>query len=199
MKLIRIIKKRALLFSSIGMFLVILCISICYASLNTEMMINGEAYVRVEEDIRVIGIKMLSVENEAYETYNSKYTKNSTNMYATLPNKDSTITYQVTIKNKSSDVYIISEITDELTNSDITYTVDDYKIGQAIPKESTITINITFKYSSSTLQPNITAQIATINYKFEKPYAMQLEFDNSNVDTTCTDVQCALDELYGKF
>lgn len=198
MKIIHMIKRKKLLFSSIGMFLIISCISISYASLNTELMITGEAVVRVDADIRVTDIKMLKVENESFETFNSKYTKDSTNMYMTLPNIDSTITYQVTIKNKSTNAYIISDITDELINSNITYKIDNYKDVQVVPKSSTVTMNITFYYSTD-IKPSDITQIATLNYKFEKPYASLLEFDNTNVDTTCTDVQCALDELYDRF
>lgn len=174
------------------------CISISYASLNTELMMTGEAIVRVDADIRVIDIKMLTTENEAYETYNSKYTKNSTNMYMTLPKTNSTITYQITIKNKSNHTYIISDITDELINSTIAYRIDNYKDVQVIPKNSTVTMNITFYYSNNDQTSNIT-QIATLNYKFERPQAIHLEFDNTNVNTTCTNAQCALDELYDRF
>lgn len=198
MKMINIIKRKKLLFFAIGMFLLISCISISYASLNTELMITGEAIIRVDADIRVTDIKMLKVENDSYETFNSKYTKDSTNMYMTLPNPNSTITYQVTIKNKSNHAYIISAITDELINSNIIYRVDNYKEVQIVPKNSTVAMNITFYYSSDVQADDIT-QIATLNYKFERPYASHLEFDHTNVDTTCTNVQCALDELYERF
>ena len=48
MKMINIIKRKKLLFFAIGMFLLISCISISYASLNTELMITGEAIIRVQ-------------------------------------------------------------------------------------------------------------------------------------------------------
>ena len=89
-------------------------------------------------------------------------------------------------------------ITDELINSNIIYRVDNYKEVQIVPKNSTVAMNITFYYSSDVQADDIT-QIATLNYKFERPYASHLEFDHTNVDTTCTNVQCALDELYERF
>ncbi len=197
MKVIDYIKNRKLLFSILGLFLVISFVSISYASMNTSMMITGDAYVRVDEEIRVVGIKFLNVENDAYETYNAKYSKNSTNMYITLPNINSKITYQVEIENKSDHVYLVSDIIGELINPNITYTVEN-GIVKVVPKKSKITLNITFHYKDDNLPADIT-QISTINYKFERPTASHLEFDNSNVNTNCIDVQCALDELYEIF
>lgn len=196
MKIIDFIKNKKLLFSTFGLFLVVSFVSISYASMNTSMMITGSAYVRVDEEIRIIGIKFLNAENGAYETYNGKYSKNSTNMYITLPNINSKITYQVEIENKSDHVYLVSDITGNLVNPNIKYTVENGVV-KVVPKKSKITVNITFQFDGEVLPSDIT-QIATINYKFEGPTASHLEFDNSKVNTECTDVQCALDELYGK-
>lgn len=196
MKAINFIKNKKLFFSTFGLFLVVFFVSISYAAMNTSMMITGSAYIRVDEEIRIVGIKFLNAENDAYETYNAKYSKNSTNMYATLPNINSKITYQVDIENKSDYVYLISNITDNLVNPNITCTVEDGG-AKVVPKKSRISVNITFQYHGETLPSDIT-QIATINYKFERPAASHLEFDNSKVNTECKDVQCALDELYEK-
>lgn len=197
MKAIDFIKQKKMLFSALGLFLIISTISISYASMNISMMITGNAYVRVDEEIRVVGIKFLSAENDAYETYNGKYSKNSTNMYTTLPNVNSKITYQVEIENKSDHVYLISDITGDLVNPNIQYSVENGVI-KVVPKKSKILVNITFQYHGETLPSDIT-QIATINYKFERPTASHLQFNNSKSGTECIDVQCALDELYRKF
>ncbi|MCI8346814.1 MAG: hypothetical protein HFJ12_02565 [Bacilli bacterium] len=197
MKIIEFIKNKKLLFSTLGLFLIVSFVSISYASMNTSMMITGSAYVRVDEEIRVVGIKFLHTENEGYETYKAKYSKNSTNMYTTLPNINSKITYQVEIENKSDHVYLVSDITGDLVNPNITYTVED-GIVKVVPKNSKILVNITFQYNSDSLLSD-TTQIATMNYKFEKPTASHLQFDNNKVNTECKNVQCALDELYGKF
>ncbi len=196
MKIIDFIQNKKLLFSTLVLFLVVSLVSISYASMNTSMMITGKAYIRVDEEIRVVGVKFFNAENDAYETYNGKYSKNSTNMYITLPNINSKITYQVEIENKSDHVYLISDITGDLVNPNITYTVENGAI-KIVPKKSKISVNITFQFDGKTLPSNIT-QIATINYKFERPTASHLNFDNSKVNSECRDVQCALDELYEK-
>lgn len=197
MKIIEFIKNKKLLLSTLGLFLIVSFISISYASMNTSMMITGNAYVRVDEEIRVVGIKFLNTENDGYETYKARYSKNSTNMYTNLPNINSKITYQVEIENKSDHVYLVSDITGDLVNPNITYTVED-GIVKVVPKNSKILVNITFQYNGDTSLSD-TLQIATINYKFEKPTASHLQFDNSKVDTECIDIQCTLDELYRKY
>ena len=150
-------------------FVLICSISIVCASYNQTMMINGDAILRVDEFIRITDLKMLNMENEGYETYNSQYSKNSTNMYVSLPKINSTVTYEVT----------------------------NYKIGEGIGQTSEIKFNITLKYKEGIKEvPNDYSQIASILFKFERPTASMLSYDNSKSGTTCTDVQCALDELY---
>lgn len=90
-------------------FVLICSISIVCASYNQTMMINGDAMLRVDADIRITNIELYSSTNEAYETYKSGYSKNSVNMYVSLPNIDSTITYEVTVTNKSGYLLIYNK------------------------------------------------------------------------------------------
>lgn len=178
-------------------FVLICSISIVCASYNESMHIGGDAILRVDADIRVTDLKMTSATNEGYETYISKFSKNSTSMYVSLPNLDSTITYEVTVTNKSGYLYVISEIIDSLVNEDITYEISKYKIGEGIGFSSEIKFDITFKYKDNVKNvPDDFTQITSILYKFERPYAAMLSYDNSKSGTKCTDAQCAIDELY---
>ncbi|MCX4365874.1 MAG: hypothetical protein OSJ70_08915 [Bacilli bacterium] len=178
-------------------FVLICSISIVCASYNQTMMINGDAILRVDEFIRITDLKMLNMENEGYETYNSQYSKNSTNMYVSLPKINSTVTYEVTVTNKSGYLFVISDIAASLVNEAITYEITNYKIGEGIGQTSEIKFNITLKYKEGIKEvPNDYSQIASILFKFERPTASMLSYDNSKSGTTCTDVQCALDELY---
>ncbi len=153
--------------------------------------------LRVDADIRITDLKMLEATNEAYETYQGKYSKNSTNMYVSLPKLNSTITYEVTVTNKSGFLFVISEITDSLVNENITYEISEYKVGEGIGYSSEIKFKVTFKYKEGIKEvPTDYSQVASILFKYEIPYASLLSYDNSQSKTTCTDVQCALDELY---
>lgn len=181
-------------------FVLVCSISIVCASYNQTMLINGNAILRVDDLIRITDLKMSSTNSEGYETYNSQYSKNSTNMYVSLPKIDSTVTYEVTVTNKSGYLYIISDIESSLVNDAITYEITDYKVGDGIGAASEIKFNITLKYKEGVKEvPNDYSQIASILFKFERPTAYMLAYDNSKSGTSCTDVQCALDELYELF
>ncbi len=180
----------------IFLLLLLICfITIVSSAYDQKMLITGKAYARVDEIIRVVDLKMLSVQNGAFETYNSRYGKDSVNMFVTLPQADSTITYEVTIENKSDKIYVISEINDEIENQNIQYTLDDYQLGEVISPKSKKTIHITFRYSASSGLEN-NKQTAMIYFKFVRPYAAIVSYDNSKSGSPCHDVQCALDDLY---
>ena len=118
-------------------------------------------------------------------------------MYVTLPQLTSEVTYQVKVNNKSSYLYVISEIKQNLDNDDMKVAIDGYKIGEGIDRKSELTFNVTVKYSDELRElPSNTKAIITINYKFEKPYAAILSYDNEISKSRCSDVQCALDDLY---
>lgn len=69
------------IFLLLGIILVVSFASITYSALNTSMFIDGSAVVRVDSDIRITDLKMINVTNGAYETYNSKYSKDSTSTF----------------------------------------------------------------------------------------------------------------------
>ncbi len=181
----------------IVVFLLTFTMSIVSSACNQTMLISGEAYFRPETEIFVSNLRLLKTTNEGYETYKSEYSKNATNMYVSLPKINSTVTYEVTVSNKTNFVYVISQITPSLANSNITYEIENYKIGGGIDRISDISFNITFKYKSGvTSVPSDYSQIAGLAYKFERPTASMLSYDNSKSKSKCTDAQCALDELY---
>ena len=89
--------------------------SVIYASYNTNLQMEGDAYLRAHEGLRISNIEAVGGSNEAYEKYSSKFTKYTTSMFIELP-PSSSFTYQVTIENTSSKNYIVSNIT-TLSNS----------------------------------------------------------------------------------
>jgi len=173
----------------------ILSTTIIYSSFNEKLILNGTAYVRVDEDVRITNAKMSSRTGNAYETYNLKYSKNSVDLFVTLPSLTSTLTYQIEVTNKTNYVYVISDIESTLSNSNITYTVD-YSKGSVLSKNGKTTLTITFKYADSvTTLPSDKTVTANILYTFERPTASMLAYDNTSSGSSCTNVQCALDEL----
>ncbi len=181
---------------SILILLIVCSLTVVCSSLDETMQISGEGFIRVDREIRLVDLKMNSVQNSAFETYNSSYSKDTAAIFITLPQLDSEITYEFKVNNKSDYLYIISAIRNEINNTDITYIIDDYKIGEGIGSNTEITFYITFKYKDEikVLPQNTKADIK-LYYTFVRPYAEIVEYTNQEY-TRCTDVQCALDELY---
>ncbi len=126
-------------------FLVILCNSIVYSALNTEMFINGDAHIRVDKDIRITDVKVVDQVNGAYETYNSDYSKNTTSMQVSLPSSESFMIYEVTITNKGDIDYEVTNIIEEsYSNSNIKYELIDIENGSIIDKGTTHKFKIKF-------------------------------------------------------
>jgi len=143
---------------SLVVFLAILFVSYGYAALNTKMSISGEAYVRVESDIRVTNLKLTSISSGGYETYNSKYFKDTTKVFVTLPANGSAI-YEVEVTNKSTDEYFLKSLT-----SNVIYEIMDSKVYDIFPGKSTKKFRIKITNPESTSK-NITFILV---YQFQK-------------------------------
>ena len=126
-------------------FLIVIFNSIVYSALNTEMFINGDAHIRIDKNIRITDVKVLEQLNDAYETYSSDYSKNTTSMQVTLPSSESVMIYEITITNKSDIDYEVTEIIEEsYSNSDIKYELIDIEKGTLITGETTHIFKIKF-------------------------------------------------------
>lgn len=154
---------------SIVVILSILFISVGYAAFNTDLLISGEAFVRVESDIRIIDFKVIDKTNGAYETYNCTFAKDNINAYATLPNINSTITYQVTLKNTTGSMIKVIDIIEEInTNPQIKYTLDGLAKNDVFGSmKEEITFNIKFYYSGKVLPSNTDLSLS-LNFNIEK-------------------------------
>lgn len=111
----------------IGIFIlliaVILGLSIGYSAYNKELMISGDGVVRADVDIRIIDLKFLEATNGGKELYNSDFTKDTTKMFVYLPS-NSSVTYEVTVINKSGGRFKVSDIISSNFNN-IDYLLDD--------------------------------------------------------------------------
>ena len=169
--------------------------SVIYASYNTNLQIEGDAYLRAHEGLRISNIEAVGGSNGAYEKYSSKFTKYTTSMFVELP-PSSSFTYQVTIENTSSKNYIVSNITtlsnsgEENSNLEIT---NNLTVGKAlVSSNQKTTFEIEFRNNSET--ETIEEEILVLEYDFlQITHASQLTLNSSY--TSCQTVQCALDEL----
>ena len=181
-----------LIFSIIG---VIFLFSIGYSALNKNLNISGELTYRPDEQIRVTSfVPKDSASNMTIQYY--EFSKKEVRLGCTPSSTTASASYDVTIQNKSSYTYVISEIT-KTGDNNLTYELSNYKVGQGIGKNSSITFTITFKYSVTSLPQN-RAQAISLNFTFVRPYAEIVKYSNTQSQSKCTNVQCALDDLYDK-
>lgn len=170
----------------------VVLISVGYSAFNEKLNISGEAYVRLDYLIRITDIKLKSTTNDGLETYSPKYSKNTTKTFVTLPNKQSTVTYEVTITNKTGKDMFVRDIINILSNnSNITYNFNNIdKYGKYSGEE------IKFEISFSNKTDIEQIGIVEIEYEFVNTItASELSYDNTKTKLECTTVQCALDSI----
>jgi len=137
--------------------------TIVYSAFSTQLQIKGEAIVRSDQMIRITGLKLLETTNNAYETYNSKYEKDTTSLYVTLP-ASSSMTYEVAITNKNSQLmYRLTEMLPLIYNNSNVTVEYSINIDDCIKNNSTQLFTITLVNNTSSEQ-----SLTLINqYKFE--------------------------------
>ena len=132
------------------LLLLIIINTYAYSALSTNLSMTGEANIRAVSDIRVTNIELNQAQNEAKLSYDSRYTKNTITSGFELPNNNSQISYNVTIKNQGTiDQAIYDFQTQSCNNNDMTILIDDNPINETIPLVipfgTTKTIKITYK------------------------------------------------------
>ena len=150
------------------MFLFCSGISIGYSALSSALKVTGDlSFVRAA-DVRITAAKQSAVTNNGKQTTAVTYNYKSINGKISLPQLNSTVTLQVTVKNNTSSNKTVSEfVNTTFSNSNITYTYTDYNPGGKIAANGSVTVKLTFKYASSvTTLP--TDQ--TLNYKITFNY-----------------------------
>ncbi len=137
--------------------------TVVYSAFNTQLQISGEAMVRAEQMIRVTGIRLIEKTNNAFEVYNSKYEKDTTSLYVSLP-ASSSMTYEVTVTNKSSQlIYYLAEILPLITdNSNVT-------VAYSIKAGDCINSNENHKFTITLTNSTASEQVLTLinQYRFE--------------------------------
>ena len=157
------------------LWLGLLCFSLFYfqtmvfSALNVSMEMSGDAYVRVDADIRVSSINLVGVENDAIELYSPSYSKNTIKTGIRLNSLDGVVNYKFIVSNIGTVDMEIGEITSTVDNNEyISYELIDYELGDKIAVGEVKEINIRFKYNSdvSSLPTNTIDEVV-----------LELEFD----------------------
>ena len=173
----------------------ILLNTFAYSALATNLSITGEAVMRAVSDIRVTNIAFDSAENDATLYYESKYTKDTITNGFILPNANSSISYNVTIKNNGTiDQAIYDLQTVSSSNNDMIILIDNKPINEALPMivpfGTSKTIKITYKTNSPSsnviniINKFIFKEVYYVEYNTKGGSSVETQIKYKDVDLT---------------
>ncbi|NLC47837.1 MAG: BspA family leucine-rich repeat surface protein [Tenericutes bacterium] len=146
----------------------ILFITIGYSAINKELNITGTAQLNPElTEIRFTNCVYKSSTNGGIEDYPCYIFDNILKTGITLPNANSTVTYQLTVTNFSSIAMLLNTIVKlNYNNNDIEYSLTNIKLKDSISGITSKTFDLTFKYSSGVGQN--TSLGSQLHFKYTK-------------------------------
>lgn len=173
------------IFSLVFVFLTIsiLSLTIGFSAYSTSLAINGKALVRPIKESRITDMKISKVTNNAVIS-SFDYTAYSIVSDITLDNYNSTVTYNITLTNLSSDNLVITKVNNQVySNSNIEYTFDDIEINKTkIKPASQYTFKVTFKYKTKNISDKNLKCILVFNYKKVPEHTLKIKsIDGSNI------------------
>ena len=162
--------------------LVILCavifLTIGYAQFTTQLGIYGSATVRAYKDVRIGGIFLSNATNDGishYEEYNVKDIYGS----VTLPNANSTITYDVKVLNLGNVEMGILNISGLPNN--LTYSISNYNLEEPLCDDNDSTqcklgvektLHITISYKENGFDENNITYPLDLSFDFKRIYTI---------------------------
>ena len=153
-------------------FFIILFLTIGFSSFQSSMEINSlTAIVRIERDIRVTNVTLSSASNGGVSNY-EEFDVNTISSSLYLPNSNSTVSFNVTIKNIGNEAMGLDNILGLPSN--LSYTLSGIGIGDPLCDDnnsnicklgstSTLHITIGYKQGESVVNTNIPL---TLEFKF---------------------------------
>lgn len=167
------------------------CLSIGYAELNTlTLRLDGKVSAKPINELIITQIQY-DTSNEADIMNSVVHQYSGTNMESTISltdNANSSITYNITMYNGDTQVYLYKEVEyiDECyDNSDIVFEINGLKPGDTINKYETITFSITFHYLNGVVPENKVLK-SYLKFKFEK--ATEMGDDGIIINTAQVDI-----------
>lgn len=132
-----------------------------YSAFSATIKITGDSYARVDSNIRITSILVSSITNNSISEFED-FNKESTKIQVNLPSENSTIRYEITITNKSSNDYLLTNIEEQNnTNSNVEYKIEEIEILDTITKNSTKKFYLTLNNKTG-----YTNQTTTLNLKY---------------------------------
>lgn len=161
--------KKLNIITIIILILLIGSLSIGYSILSTNLSLNTTITLRSDLAVRITALSEPISINEAYENYTSRFTENTITNNITLPNLNSTISYDVTLTNNSGTAIKITDINNDVfNNSNCTYDLTNIANNTVINNGENLIFRITYRYLNTitSIPDNQTlGSIIKINYE----------------------------------
>lgn len=155
---------------------VLLGLTVGYSILSKELDIDTSVTVRADKDIRISSMNNFVSNNNGYEIYGVKYNVLSITANIGLPNIDSTVSYDFTIRNKGSKAMQLKNIVIEALNNDnMTYLIAGISESDVINSGEVRNCTITFKYKDGASLSNIELG-SVITFKFDEYVYVKNEY-----------------------
>jgi len=170
-------KEISIKFIYFSLFLIIIFISIGYSAFNSVFTIDDVVLnIRAKADIRITNISVEPMQNGTIAE-GENYNINSIKTSFTLPNKDSSITYKLSITNFEGPEMGILKITG--LPDYLVYTIENYTLKDKLCSNTEENcsagmtkddILLTIKYADTTSEPTITNHTINLDFDFREIY-----------------------------
>ncbi len=178
--------KKIKLFSLI--FLILFCLyfqTVVYSAINSTMTIKGDAYARVDADVRITGFNVYNISSDSKSNY-EEYGKDNISTSVSLPYSDSYIIYKIDVTNYGANAGIYS--IEGLPNN-LSYELIDYNLSDKLCDSSgncsygiVSTFFIKIKYNS--YDSNNSNYDINLTFEFRNVYTITYSnIDNNNYKT----------------
>ena len=148
------------------LIVLLLSISVGFSALTTTLSVNGSAAFIPVGMIRVMQYKQNSL-FQATET-SKTFSPDTINSIVSINQADGTATYDVTIRNLGQIDQVLDNIIEEIfTNSECTYELNGFSIGDVVEAGESVDFTITFKYKGNVTTPVDTNLNAKLKFVFK--------------------------------
>lgn len=167
-KSIKIRKNNFIYFIFYFFIFAILFLTIGFSASSERLSIDGSALVRAPSDVRITNIVLSNKQNLGGINSNPEYSVSSISTDIYLRDSLSTVSFDVTVTNLSSNNVLITSVTNkEFSNDLVTYTFDNMEVNKTIiPAASEYTFTITFKYTTETVNMLLSSSNEVLNEFF---------------------------------
>ena len=157
--------------------IIVLSLTVVYSSFGTNLLLSGEATVRVESDIRVTGVRVSNSVSGALSSW-EEYNVDNISSNISLPNSDSKLTYYVTITNYGNVEAGIDNVSGLPSN--LSYSIANYNFGNTLCDDndgtkctlgSVSTLAITIGYANNGYDSSNTNYTFVLDFIFNYIYA----------------------------